>query len=201
WKKDIKRCWAYHPEFTIAHGEPKVMRFCMDIYEAPNQRGKKPLVMRSYPEAARWCLDHGKRLCSEHEWETACESGDERPWLYGWRMDKTVCNSDKAWKAFDEQKLRAGGETAQKEAERLWQGAPSGTYAACRTVHGIYDLLGNVEEWVSSSRPRRFRGVLMGGFWAKPWTGCRGTNDAHEPTHFRFYEVGFRCCQDASPLP
>jgi hypothetical protein len=198
WKKDIKRCWAYHPGFTIAHGDPTSMRFCMDVYEAPNEQGKKPLVMRSFPEAARWCADRGKRLCSEHEWETACESGDERPWLYGWKVDKTACNSDKSWRAFDEHKLQGGGEAAQKEVERLWQGAPSGEYTSCRTTHGVHDLMGNVEEWVTSSRPRKFRGVLMGGFWAKPWTGCRGTNDAHEPTHFRFYEVGFRCCQDAA---
>jgi hypothetical protein len=39
----------------------------------------------------------------------------------------------------------------------------------------------------------------MGGFWAKPWTGCRGTNDAHEPT-FAFYETGFRCCADPGTL-
>ena len=35
----------------------------------------------------------------------------------------------------------------------------------------------------------------MGGFWAKPWTSCRGTNDAHEPT-FVFYETGFRYCAE-----
>ena len=53
---------------------------------------------------------------------------------------------------------------------------------------------------MTSSRPRKFKAALMGGFWAKPWTGCRGTNDAHEPENFRFYEVGFRCCKDpASP--
>jgi hypothetical protein len=39
----------------------------------------------------------------------------------------------------------------------------------------------------------------MGGFWAKPWTGCRGTNDAHEP-RFTFYETGFRCCAEPGTL-
>jgi formylglycine-generating enzyme required for sulfatase activity len=198
WHKDIKRCWGYYPEMTIAQGEPSPMRFCMDTYEAPNRKGQKPLVMKTFPEAAQWCAARKKRLCSEFEWETACESGDERPWVYGWKLDKKVCNSDKAWRAFDEHKLQAGGEAAREETERLWQGAPSGEYDNCRTAQGVHDLTGNVEEWVTSSRPRKFRGVLMGGFWAKPWTGCRGTNDAHEPTQFKFYEVGFRCCQDAA---
>ena len=60
-------------------------------------------------------------------------------------------------------------------------------------------MMGNVEEWVASRSTRPRPGALMGGFWAKPWTGCRGTNDAHEPT-FTFYETGFRCCADPGTL-
>ena len=67
------------------------------------------------------------------------------------------------------------------EAKRLWQGTPSGRFSACVSAFGIYDMMGNVEEWVTTRKGRRFPGALMGGFWAKPWTGCRGTNDAHEP--------------------
>lgn len=199
WRPGPQRCWAYYPNFTLGHGEAKSMRFCMDVYEAPNKKGAKPLVMKTFPEAQKWCADRGKRVCAEDEWETACESGDERPWFYGWKLDGTVCNTTKAWKAFDAKKLMSGGEIAQQEVDRLWQGALSGEYEACRTDQGIADMMGNVEEWVVSSRPRKFKAALMGGFWAKPWVGCRGTNDAHEPGHFRFYEVGFRCCQDASP--
>lgn len=198
WRKDIKRCFAYHPYYTVAHGEPEAMRFCMDQFEAPNIRGEKPLVMRSFPEAEAFCAAKGKRVCSEAEWETACESGDERPWQYGWSVDKKACNSDKAWREVDEAALMAGGDAAKNEVRKLWQGLPSGQLESCRTPQGIYDLMGNVEEWVSSSRKRRYRAALMGGFWAKPWTGCRGTNDAHDPANFRFYEVGFRCCKEAA---
>ena len=71
-----------------------------------------------------------------------------------------------------------------------------GARARCGTSDGIYDLVGNVEEWVQSRASRRWPETLIGGFWAKPWTGCRGANDAHETT-FRFYKTGFRCCADA----
>ena len=195
-RASIKRCWAYYPDFTLARGGADA-RFCMDQFEAPNVRGADPLVMATFPEASAWCVAHGKRICAEAEWETACESGDERPFLWGWRVAADVCNTDKPWLAFDEAALMAGGEGAARETKRLWQGSPSGEYASCRTKDGIYDLLGNVEEWVSSSRARRYPEGIMGGFWAKPWVGCRGTNDAHEP-NFRFYEVGFRCCSEAS---
>ncbi len=189
------RCWSYVPDAVATSGVREHLRFCMDQFEAPNQRGARPLVMKSFFEAKAWCEQRNKRLCTEEEFETACEGPDLRPYLYGSQVDVHVCNSDKHWQAFDDAALLAGGETARKEVDRLWQGAPSGSYSRCRTRDGIYDLLGNVEEWVTSRRGRRRPGALMGGFWAKPWTGCRGTNDAHEPT-FVFYEVGWRCCAD-----
>lgn len=189
------RCWVYVADAVATSGRREHLRFCMDQYEAPNQRGARPLVMKSYFEAQAWCEQRGKRLCREEEFETACEGPDLRPYFYGHQVDKQICNSDKAWKAFDGAALNAGGDKAKQEVDRLWQGAPSGSYARCRTRDGIYDLLGNVEEWVTSRKGRRYPGALMGGFWAKPWTGCRGTNDAHEPS-FVFYEVGWRCCAD-----
>src|SRR5262249_22945558 len=88
---------------------------------------------------------------------------------------------------------------SQLEVDRLWQGEPSGARSACVSSDGIHDLTGNVEEWVTSSRPVwQWPAVLMGGFLAKPWTGCRGTDAAHEPT-FKSYEVGYRCCADPKP--
>ena len=202
WRPGPHRCWSYFRDLTVAHGEPTAVRVCMDRFEAPNQRGARPLVMKTYPEAEALCKARGRRVCTEVEWETACESGDERPWFYGWKLDGAVCNTSKAWRKFDAEALAAGGDLERKELERLWQGAPSGDYPACRTDQGIYDMMGNVEEWVRSSRARPFRAALMGGFWAKPWVGCRGTNDAHEPSQFKFYEVGFRCCTEPrSPAP
>lgn len=190
------RCWVYVPHALSTEGKRLHQRFCMDQYEAPNQRGAKPIVMIDFFQAQAWCQERGKRLCTEQEFETACEGPLLLPYFYGWQVDKTICNSDKPWIAFDAVKLQGGGFEARNELERLWQGTPSGEMPRCRTRDGIYDLLGNVEEWVTARHGRRWPGALMGGFWAKPWTGCRGTNDAHEAT-FSFYETGFRCCKDA----
>jgi formylglycine-generating enzyme required for sulfatase activity len=194
-RRDTKdtHCFAYWEGISGEEGPATDVRVCMDRFEAPNAAGAKPLVMKSYVSAKKWCEQRRKRPCTEQEWELACEGPEHRPLAYGWRVDVAVCNSAKQWRPFDAHKLY--GEEGDKEVERLWQGTPSGNFARCVSPFGIVDMMGNVEEWVTSRKSRKYPGALMGGFWAKPWTGCRGTNDAHEPT-FTFYETGFRCCSE-----
>jgi formylglycine-generating enzyme required for sulfatase activity len=190
-----KHCFGYAPGDVHTDGPSRALRVCMDEYEAPNRRGARPIVMKDAREAGAFCAAHGKRLCTEAEWESACEGAERRPYLYGWRTDEAICNSGKPWRPFDQAALAAGGARADAEVARLWQGEPSGARAHCVTPEGISDLLGNVEEWVTARPGRPYPVALKGGFWAKPWTTCRGTNDAHEGS-FRFYEIGFRCCRD-----
>jgi sulfatase modifying factor 1 len=147
---------------------------CMDRYEAPNIEGANPMVMQSAVDAIVWCGARGKRLCTEWEWEWACYQTGE------------PCRNDQQWMEWDRKMV-----SSPSEVERLWQGAPSGSYPECRTPSGIYDLRGNVEEWVVSPG-RDWPYGLKGGWWAKV-TPCHRINDAHEP-EFRFYETGFRCC-------
>lgn len=198
-RKDT-HCFAYFEGLTAEEGKATEIRVCMDQYEAPNVRGQKPFVMKSFDQAKRWCGERGKRTCSEQEWELACEGPEHRPLAYGWRVDVKVCNSDKQWRPFDVKRLYSKDDSeVDAEIRKLWQGAQSGSYASCVSSFGIYDMMGNVEEWVASRPGRALPGALMGGFWSKPWTGCRGTNDAHEPS-FQFYETGFRCCADPGTL-
>ena len=170
---------------------------CMDTYEWPNQKGKNPIVMHRFVDAEAECTAIGKRLCTEFEWETACEGPETLPWPYGWKYDGRACNSEKPYKPMSEAKLASSDRAVRtREAERGWQGEPSGSFPACQSAFGVMDSVGNVEEWVQSSRKEwPYRSSLKGGYWSKPWTGCRGTNEGHGPS-FRFYEVGFRCCKD-----
>jgi formylglycine-generating enzyme required for sulfatase activity len=193
-------CFAYWEGVTAEEGKATDIRVCMDQYEAPNLRGERPFVMKSYEDAQRWCGARAKRVCREQEWELACEGPEHRPLSYGWHVDVKLCNSDKQWRPFDVKKLYSKDPTEQDgELVKLWQGSHSGAYASCISGFGVYDMNGNVEEWVASRPGRAVPGSLMGGFWAKPWTGCRGTNDAHEPS-FTFYETGFRCCAEPGTL-
>jgi formylglycine-generating enzyme required for sulfatase activity len=195
---EIGKCWSFLPGFIARESRVTRVRTCMDRYEWPNERGKQPAVMMSFVEAERLCAGAGKRLCTEFEWETACEGPETLPFPYGQRVDDAACNTAKPYRPVSEAKL-ASRDARVREAEtrRLWQGEPSGAYPRCVSRSGAIDLVGNVEEWVQTSRPEwPFRSALKGGYWSKRWAGCRGTNDSHGP-EFRFYEVGLRCCKDA----
>lgn len=201
-RQDVKdtHCYRYQEGISILEGPVREVRVCVDQYEAPNVRGAKPKVMASYNSATRWCEKRDKRLCSEREWELSCEGPRHLPLAYGWGVNVKLCNSNKRWKQVNFEAFGKSTKESRAETNRLWQGTPSGRYKTCISPFGVYDMMGNVEEWVQSRSSRRWPGALMGGFWAKPWTGCRGTNDAHRP-HFAFYETGFRCCKDPPPIP
>lgn len=193
----IGHCYAFLPGFLAQESEATPIRTCMDELEWPNREGATPEVMMRFVEAEKMCASVGKRLCTEYEWELACEGPQTLPWPYGHAHDPEACNSSKEFMPYSEARLNAE-ERKVREAEvaRVWQGEPSGSRKACTSAFGVRDLVGNVEEWVKTSRPQwRFPSSLKGGFWAKPWAHCRGTNDSHGPM-FRYYEIGFRCCKD-----
>ena len=148
---------------------------CMDRYEAPNIEGARPLVMQSALDGQSWCEDRGKRLCSEREWDTACSEATE------------PCNNDKVWLPWEYETMETASEVA-----RLWQGTLSGASSTCRTPFGVFDLQGNVEEWVTAHKGRRRLYTLKGGWWAHK-TSCTQANNAHW-RYYKNYETGFRCC-------
>lgn len=193
-------CWSIIPGLMATESRETPVRVCMDQYEWPNRAGALPVIMVRFVEAEQKCASIGKRLCTEFEWEMACEGPETRPWPYGFQHEPLTCNTNKPYMGVSEAKLNSKDEKVRnREAYRVWQGAPSGGFPACVSAYGVADLVGNVEEWVTTSRPEwLYRSSLKGGFWAKPWAGCRGTNDSHGPM-FRFYEVGFRCCKDPAP--
>jgi formylglycine-generating enzyme required for sulfatase activity len=193
----LGHCFAFLPGMLAQEPIETPVRTCMDEHEWPNQSGVTPVVMVRFVEAEKKCASVGKRLCTEFEWELACEGSETLPWPYGHAYDPNACNTAKEFVPYSEARL-SSGERRVRDAEvwRVWQGEKSGARASCTSPFGVRDLVGNVEEWVTTSRAAwQYRSSLKGGFWAKPWAHCRGTNDSHGPM-FRYYEIGFRCCKD-----
>ena len=158
-------CFAYFEDLTAEEGKATDIRVCMDQYEAPNLRGERPFVMRSFESARRWCGDRGKRVCSEQEWGSPARSPGPSPRSrYGWAVDVKKCNSDKPVAPLRREEhpaRRTAGRAGRRRAAppvAKEKGAPSGAYATCVSPFGILDMMGNVEEWVASrARARRAR--------------------------------------------
>ena len=67
-------------------------------------------------------------------------------------------------------------------------------YCRCVTDEGVYDMHGNLHEWVADSS-----GVFRGGFYVD--ASINGTGCSYRTTRHTFdyhdYSTGFRCCADA----
>lgn len=175
--------------------------FCMDRFEAPNVEGEKPFAGKTAYEGEAWCRSKGKRLCMEEEWLRACKGRGQQNWPYGPSYERSRCTDDKVWKV-PSWKLIASYPSPEGQAEiaRLYQADPSGSRTGCVSEDGVYDLTGNVVEWVTRTVPNRtnHKHVMKGCYWvgcsAKTPPNCSFTNVAH-PGEFRSYEAGFRCCR------
>jgi sulfatase modifying factor 1 len=178
----------------------KPMRFCVDRFEYPNRKGANPIIFANFHESAALCEKQGKRLCTEEEWTFACEGEEATPYPYGYTRSPDTCAIDGRWRAFNERALQPrDGEAAMIELDRLWQGGPSGSRPGCKSVFGVYDLTGNVDEWTRSVREGERPSILKGGYWGPVRTRCRPSTRSHDESHV-FYQQGFRCCSDA-PAP
>jgi len=189
-----RRCAEFEPSGPC-QAKTVHKRFCIDRFEYPNKRGEKPVVMKTWSEARDVCLAQGKRLCGDTEWTLACEGEQRLPYPYGLQRSSDACNIDKPRPVANEKAL-ADVKTRSAEVARLWQGEASGARASCKSGYGVFDMTGNVDEWVvneGAQAPRR--SGLKGGFWGPVRDRCRSMTDAHAED-FAFYQIGFRCCRD-----
>lgn len=138
-------------------------KVCIDKYEYPNKKGSSPNGNVSYEEAQKACESLGKRLCTSEEWEWACSGLEGYTYPYGWHFEEKICNTN--------------------GVEKL---EPSGSRYKCVGKFGIYDMVGNIFEWVTGQDESP---MLMGGPYSKCQTASPGVGGSAKP------QTGFRCCK------
>ncbi len=162
------------------------LSFCMDRFEYPNQAGVLPAVMLRVDQARQWCRLEGKRLCTETEWTFACRSVRRPSSCQVGLLERTV-PVERLWDP-----ERISSELAQRDGRR-----PS-RESECVNEFGVFDLMGNVQEWVE--RPiggETAQPLLKGGPYNQRAVGCDRSLQITQ-LWSRYPHTGFRCC--AAPL-
>lgn len=147
-----------------------------------------PALRTTWYEAKEACEKAGKRLCTEAEWVSVCQNAravddngngeladdmiEGTAYPYGDFHDRGRC-----WDNKDDNKSRP---------------VYTGELPACVTPTGVYDLTGNVEEWVGDSPEHA---VLLGGAFdtSEDHARCYRRNDTFGPG-YAAPRTGFRCC-------
>jgi len=178
-----KRVCAEFQKPSVCTSTRHAMSYCMDRDEFVAQGDSVPLRGVSWTQADMMCTSLGKRLCTNVEWEFACEGEEGLPYPYGYERAPALCNQDRI--------LRDGRWHANRDMREA-------SHATCVSPFGVRDMIGNVDEWVRQpwARPGK-RSELRGGWWMTGRNRCRA-NTAHHDEKYSGIQTGFRCCKDAA---
>ena len=151
----------------------RVGDFCIDSFEYPNVEGKMPMGSIQWSDAQEECQSVGKRVCTEAEWTLACEGPEWNGYPYGATYQSGAC--------------------ASKDTMLGGQLAKSGSHSKCQTSDGIFDMTGNLWEWVALDTGEG--GVIRGGgaMLSAGLGRCRSRAFIREEDSTSI-DVGTRCC-------
>jgi hypothetical protein len=183
-------CEEFEPKSTCVGTKTK-KRFCMDTYTWPNEKGARPEVMNRFHQAQVKCAAVGKRMCTESEWNLACEGPEMLPFPYGYVRDTNKCHGDVEWDSPDMNKV---AKRDPEELARLWKGVRNGSQPECYSPYGVADLPGNTDEVVQSESYNEpgFKGkydsIHSGGPWYKGVRNqCRPKIYTHDEGFYYYF--------------
>ncbi|MGA2447735.1 MAG: SUMF1/EgtB/PvdO family nonheme iron enzyme [Polyangiaceae bacterium] len=177
------------------------------VTKAVSVPGVYPQGYISGVQASAACEASGKRLCSPREWKSACMGPRKTTFPYGSERQTGRCNDN------GRSSLRFYNPQLDDKPEHRWMWGAGGNMndprlnqmpgtltrtgerAECTNEYGVFDMVGNLHEWVDDPD-----GTFQGGYYLDTHVngdGCNYRTTAHPSSHHD-YSTGFRCCADRS---
>lgn len=143
-------------------------------------RDNHPMNCVDWDGAAQYCQSKGQALCSHDEWFAACRGPNDLDYPYGAAYQEGLCNSNVRQEPIASMGTRAVGEASTCEG-----GYP-----------GLFDMVGNVSEWVDECKGSYCK-FFGGGYINNPpledFASCKPFCAGNQK-QFRSASIGFRCC-------
>ncbi len=175
------------------------------VVRAVSEKGVFPQGYISEKQAVEACGRSGKRLCKPVEWKTACKGPEPKKFGYANERTPGTCNDNgkSPIGVFYGSQIASGGKAAwswdkmnDPQLNQMAGGlAETGSHESCTNGYGVYDMVGNLHEWVLDPD-----GTFQGGYYldvTQNGDGCGYRTDAHA-AWYHDYSTGFRCCADVA---
>jgi sulfatase modifying factor 1 len=173
-------------------------------YKAVSSQGAVPQGYISADQAKSACANAGKRLCKPAEWDKACRGPQNTQYPYGKDFESARCNEHDKDASYTSTILRVfkGDQSVFSDFKKMNDPRinqqpngllASGAKARCFNGWGLYDMVGNLHEWIDDPA-----GTFRGGYYSDTYrngSGCAYKTTAH-PSNYHDYSTGFRCCAD-----
>jgi formylglycine-generating enzyme required for sulfatase activity len=152
-----------------------------------------PMTVVTWFGAKAHCEFYGWRLPSEVEWEMAARGTDSRPFPWGETIERNSANFYDSRDPFE----AVAGKQGDTTPVGFYNGRVYNGYETqdARSPYGLFDMAGNVWQWVGDITVGTHDRFLLGGskdnygYNLRIWTRNNARPDYHSPS------VGFRCAR------